>query len=210
VTGLYRDLLHRAPDMAGLSHWMQMIQMGASDQQVATDIWRSAEHRGDEVDAFYAQFLGRAADASGRANWVNQLMSGMVDELGLMVDLLASREYVVTHNSPAAFVNGAFTTVLGRMPNMTEQAFWMNMLQMQGPANVARGIATSMESDTRIVDSYYQSFLGRGPDASGLNHWVMQLQTGRGTLESVAEGFLGSVEYARKNLTTWRVTNAPE
>jgi hypothetical protein len=50
VKALYNDLLGRTADSNGLSYWVGQIQNnGLSNQQVATDIWRSTEHRKDEV-----------------------------------------------------------------------------------------------------------------------------------------------------------------
>src|SRR5262249_35112503 len=46
VTALYRDVLHRTPEAQGLSFWVQRIQSGTSNLQVATNFWESAEHRG--------------------------------------------------------------------------------------------------------------------------------------------------------------------
>src|SRR5260221_683582 len=80
VTGLYNNLLNRAPDTAGLNFWVARINGGETNHDVAQDIWRSAEHRGIEVDAFYANLLHRTADAGGRAVWVNQLLTGRMNE----------------------------------------------------------------------------------------------------------------------------------
>jgi len=72
------------------------------------------------------------------------------------------------------------------------------VLSMQSHSlRFARGLPGDEKAYVHLYSAL--NFLGRGPDASGLNHWVTQLQTGQGTLESVAEGFLGSVAYARKN-----------
>src|SRR5690349_17465058 len=46
VTSLYQNLLNRAPDSGGLANYLQELQNGESHEQVATEIWRSPEHRG--------------------------------------------------------------------------------------------------------------------------------------------------------------------
>jgi hypothetical protein len=79
---------------------------------------------------------------------------------------------------------------------ISEQATWQAILAAQGPATVVVDILTSAESYTHIITGYYQTYLNRSPDASGLSLWLSQLQTDTGTVESVAESILGSVEYA--------------
>ncbi|PZW49086.1 Calx-beta domain-containing protein [Humitalea rosea] len=44
----------------------------------------------------------------------------------------------------------------------------------------------------------YQAGLGRGPDQGGLNFWIGHLQHGTGNLGSLAQGFLGSDEFAAR------------
>ena len=46
-----------------------------------------------------------------------------------------------------------------------------------------------------MLDSYYMSFLGRTGDAAGELFWLVQLQNGRASFESVADAFLSSDEY---------------
>src|SRR5262249_37771054 len=75
VRALYRDVLNRAADVAGVQWWVDRLQAGASRLDVATAIWDSPEHRGLEVDQLYTSFLHRAADPAGRAGWVQALAS---------------------------------------------------------------------------------------------------------------------------------------
>lgn len=196
VTSLYENLLNRAPDTAGLNFWVSEINSGMSNQQVATGFWQSAEHRGVEVDTYYQTFLNRAADAAGRAFWINQLTSGAMTELNVEFSFMTSVEFVNIHPNPGAFVTALYVDLLGRSPNISEQATWEVVLQNQGAGTVVIDILTSAESYTHIITGYYQTYLNRDPDTSGLSLWLSQLQNGTGTVESVAESILGSVEYA--------------
>lgn len=196
VTSLYQNVLGRAPDAGGLAFYVKEINGGLNNQAVATQIWDSPEHRGDEVDSYYETFLHRSADASGRAHWVNLFLNGTLNEQGVELGFLDSPEYVAAHGTPAAFISGLFLDILARSPTTVEQVFWEGALQRFDGLTVAADILTSTESYTDIISSDYRKYLNRGPDPNGLGFWLAKLQTGQGTVESVAEGILGSGEAA--------------
>jgi hypothetical protein len=199
VTGLYNNLLNRAPDSSGLAHWVGLIQSGMSNAQVADGIWRSVEHRGIQVDAFYNMFLHRAADPAGRAFWINVLTSGQLDEIQVAGSFLTSNEYLFEHSTPDAFVTGLYLDVLARLPSNPELVNWENVLFVNGAGFVAAGLLTSPEAAVGIINNDYLNYLGRLPDPSGLDNWLSQLETNRASVESVAVGILGSAEYAAKH-----------
>jgi hypothetical protein len=200
VTAVYQNLLGRAPDSSGLNFWVGQIQNnGLTNQQVATAIWRSVEHRQDEVMSYYNNFLHRPADAGGLAFWTSVLVNGQLNEQGVETLFLTSNEYTNAHVTPALFIQGLYLNILGRLPAANEQSFWVNQLAANGAVAVTGSILTSTESYTDIIDNYYLSYLKRAVDANGLDNWLTQLQTGAGTVESVAEGVIGSVEYANLN-----------
>lgn len=197
VIGLYQNLLGRLPDAQGLTFWVQQLQSGAlNNQQVATDIWQSPEHRGIEVSNYYELYLGRAPDAGGLSFWVNRFLSGQDNELSMEAQFVTTPEYIALHNSASAYITGLYLNILGRTPSISEEAFWDNELAVIGIDGVAVDILTSAEAYSLVVTNYYEQYLNRAPDSTGLGFWLNQLQTGTGTLESVAEGILGSAEYA--------------
>ncbi len=63
------------------------------------------------------------------------------------------------------------------------------------PARAASPAHLTIEE---FVTAYYHGFLGRDPDAGGLQHWSNQLRTRRNTGEGVAYGFFYSQEYQSK------------
>jgi hypothetical protein len=200
VAAVYQNLLGRAPDSAGLNFWVGQIQNnGFTNQQVATAIWRSTEHRQDEVMSYYNNYLHRPADQGGLAHWTSILVNGQLNEQGVETLFLTSNEYMNAHSTPALFIQGLYLNILARLPAQNEQNFWVNQLGASGAVPVTGSILTSTESYTDIIDNYYMSYLKRAVDANGLDHWLTMLQNGSGTVESVAEGILGSVEYANLN-----------
>jgi hypothetical protein len=196
VQGLYQSVLGRAADTAGLNNWVAQIQNGLSHVQVATDFWRSAEHRIDEVTSYYLNILNRSPDAAGLNLWVTEMMNGTLNEQGVETAFYVSGEFQVTHNNAQTFVQGLFLDILGRLPSSSEQANWVRLVQADGITPVTASILTSTESYTDIIDAYYSRYLNRTPDPSGLGHWLSALETGQASVESVAEQILGSQEYA--------------
>ena len=157
VDRLYRNLLNRAADVAGLSQWIQSLLVGAARQQVATAIWRSAEHRGAEVDQFYATFLGRAADEGGRALWVNTFLAG-AGENDVIRGFLMSSEYQAAHRSDVSFVNGLYSQILNRPGDPASLTAWLGALQ-NGLSRLAmvQAFLTSAEAAHMVVDEYTTS-----------------------------------------------------
>lgn len=198
VTSLYHNLLNRAPDPGGLAAWVNAINNGATNQQVATAIWRFGEHRTDEVNSYYESFLGRAPDP-GEAVWINALQNGSLNEQGVETAFLTSSEFVNNHSTPQSYINGLYQDILGRAPQPAEELVWVNILSQSGKFFVTAAILTSTESYTRILNTDYQNYLNRVPDSAGLQAWLNSLQSGQSTVESVAEGILGSAEYAQKH-----------
>ena len=196
-------------DQGGLSYWVGLLNGGTvSRQTVAQQVFQSAEHRGQEVDSYYATFFGRAADAGGRQYWVNALVSG-VTEQNVQLAFLTSREYQVDNQSNDAFVQSLYYHILGRAPDPSGQAYWVN--QLGGPQsgslvfqdlassiarrrNVARAFVMSAEGYRTVVDGFYASYLRRQADPSGENFFVNQLLNGL-TESTAAASLLGSDEY---------------
>jgi hypothetical protein len=198
VTSLYTNVLYRAPDAPGLALYVQELQNGATNQQIAQQFWDSPEHRGVEVDAYYRLFLHRFADDGGRTFWVNELVSGAMNEVQVETKFLSSPEYMnmLSHSTSLLYINGLYLDVLGRLANADDLTYWENVQQTFGAEAVATGIVTSAEAYTDVLSADYVRFLNRTPDQSGLNYFLGQLESGKGTVESVAEAILGSAEYA--------------
>jgi hypothetical protein len=116
ITGLYQDLLNRAPDAAGLTTWMNVMtqrpgttpgKLDPADEAyvesqqwpiVLQSIFESTERETTLVDAMYTNFLNRPADPAGLANWVPQIASIGVQSVSL--DMLTSTEFMNDHPTP--------------------------------------------------------------------------------------------------------------
>jgi hypothetical protein len=124
VTALYRHVLDRDPDAPGMAGWVAFFQAGGTRQQVAEALWDSPEHRGLQVDQFYATYLHRAADPAGRASWVERLMAG-ASEAEVARGFLTSPEYSRSHPGALDYLLGLYADVLGRAPDADGMEAWL-------------------------------------------------------------------------------------
>jgi hypothetical protein len=180
VTGLYTNLLHRAPQSSEVSFWVGQLNGGtATPLQVATEFVTSQEYRTDFIRSEYQLLLGRAAGPQEVGYWLGQLQAGLTENQ-LAAAFLTSPEYFQNHGTTAdGWLRGVYHDVLGRAPDAAGLAYWRQALGSGVPARtVALDIVTSPESAARIVTASYQSVLGHAPDAQALAIWQTALQQG--------------------------------
>jgi hypothetical protein len=91
VTGLYNQVLNRAPSQSELDGWVNALNGGESRMAVAVAFLTSTEYRTDLVQNDYSLYLGRAADANGLTNWLNALQAGATDQ-AVLAGILGSAE----------------------------------------------------------------------------------------------------------------------
>jgi hypothetical protein len=197
VTALYRALLGRDPEPAGLSGWVGALAAGATHLQIDEGIYNSPEHRGRQVDGFYATYLHRAAEPAGRAYWVNALLRGASETI-VPVEFLLSPEYTLAHPDAGSFVRGLYGDVLGRAPDVGSELAWRQLVQLGGtPARALAALSflNSQEEHLRLIDRTYADLLRRPADHLGRDSWLAILQTGGVSSEMLAQLFLSSDEF---------------
>ena len=97
VTGLYSNLLGRAPDEAGAKFWGDALNSGVPLNSVVNGFVNSDEYRGNQLDKMYKDVLGREADAGGKEFWMNALKSG-VSMADVEKGFYSSQEYLKKHS----------------------------------------------------------------------------------------------------------------
>jgi hypothetical protein len=194
VAALYRDVLHRDADATGMAGWVAFLQAGGTRQQVADAFWNSSEHRGLQVDQFYATYLHRAADPAGRAAWVDRLLAGM-SEAEAASGFLTSPEYTLAHPGTSDFLLGLYADVLGRAADTDGVDIWLRAAQgRRSRAALADAFLGSSEAERAQVERAYADYLGRSGDAAGVAGWLAALQGGQAWAQ-VAQAFLASDEF---------------
>jgi hypothetical protein len=92
MTALYRALLLREPDAAGLAHWAAATSAFGTGV-LAETFYQSLESRQLRTKELYQRFLERAVDPSGLASWPAVLLSQ--GDLRLAAFLASSEEYLM-------------------------------------------------------------------------------------------------------------------
>src|SRR5262249_44710518 len=126
VEALYRAILNRDADAAGLANWTGLLNSGSLTRlQVVQGIRNSPEHFTQEVTDFYLTLLTGQPDAAGLQNWVQQLEGGMREEQ-MAFFFLDSPEYL--SQGDKHFVDAMYLSLLGRTFDAAGEANWLNQL----------------------------------------------------------------------------------
>lgn len=167
VTLLYRNVLNRAPDNAGLSVWVQALNAGLSRAEVVVGFSDSAEFKNStsvDVDAFmtsnfsgehqgavyrlYQATLGREPDGGGLVSWVNALDNTTQTIQAVAQGFVGSAEFQNTYGTlnNAQFVSLLYHNVLGRDADPDGLFAWVNALDHgTSRATVVLGFSNSAE-----------------------------------------------------------------
>ncbi len=196
VEDLYRNLLNRAADPAGLAAWVSLYHSTGSSQAVVDGIFRSAEHRALEVQHLYQAILGRNGSDVEVQGWVAHLQAGATEE-DVINGFLSSEEFLAGKDD-AAFVQSLYLILLHRSGGANEIQGWVDLIQMPGRSrqDAIDGIFHSKERAELVVNNYYQFFLGRPGDAAGVTSWETRYTSGDQSEADIERLFLGSTEFA--------------
>ena len=91
VQSLYRQILGREPDAAGLDGWADAADRGAPLTQIARGLFQAPETRAKRVTGLYRSLLGRRPEPEGLAYWTDVLRNGR--DVDLAIVLASSPEY---------------------------------------------------------------------------------------------------------------------
>jgi Domain of unknown function (DUF4214) len=127
VTGLYNDLLGRAPDSSGFNNWLASLQTGTSPLDVALGFARSPERESMVIRQDYADFLGRLARNDEIAAWLSVFQQG-ANRADVATSFVNSDEFFAdAGRDPTTFIVHAYQDVLARTPSQGEVNFWLNV-----------------------------------------------------------------------------------
>ena len=176
----YTNILNRAPDDGGKSHWQnevaRMTRLGVNPTEayiaMASSFYNSEEFLGrsmtDEqyLQNLYLTFLNRAADSTGLDSWKSLMAQGLPRDM-VMYGFMFSTEF--------------------------------NNFMVQ---NVG---STSQRPEVGAVFDYYRGILGRLPEEGGLPYWVNHFRAAqcssnptdnvKAAATAIATAFFGSAEY---------------
>jgi hypothetical protein len=196
VAQLYRDVLGREGEAAGLGFWNRLLDEGASRAEIVLGFLTSLEYRTNLVQGLYRDLLGREADAAGLNSFVDRLAAGAtVEQVKALI--LGSAEYFQNRGggSEAGFLLALYQDVLGRaIDRVGEASFSLLLAFGRTRATIATLVLNSEEARQILVEDYYQQYLQRTADQAGRDGWVSRLLSGARD-EHVLAGIIGSEEY---------------
>ena len=136
VTDFYETLLGRAPDPAGLQNWVQQLEGGIREEQMAFYFLDSPEYlsQGDKhfVDAMYNSLLGRSFDSAGEANWLNALgddATGNPTHAATLTHEQVVTDFLYSTESLTRLTEGYYEVFLRRQADSGGLSGWVGQLQ---------------------------------------------------------------------------------
>jgi hypothetical protein len=199
VDQVYRDLLGRQPDAAGLAAWLAQLDQGMPRGQFVAQLEHSAENRQDEVMAIYQKYLHRAADPAG-LKMGGQLLAHGASEEQLAALVVGSQEYFALHGSANdGFLDALFQDALHRPIDAgAKAAFGQELAAGAGRTQIAATVFSSREYHGDVVGEVYLRLLHRHADAAGQAFWTPWLDAGN-TGEQLIAALAASDEYFRRS-----------
>jgi hypothetical protein len=197
INQVYTDLLARPADAPACSTFESPLVNGTlTTAQMALTVLTSSEYRLDLVGSYYQNYLNRPGSGAERSGWLPYFTGGGTDQ-GVQAQILGSLEFFGDQGSTNdGYVSALYLDLLNRPGSGAEQAPFIAALNSASltRTQVAASFLSSNEYDHVLVSGYYQQFLRRPADPTGLNTYVSAL-TGGATNEQVISSIMGSPEY---------------
>ncbi len=179
------------------------------------------------VQRLYDVVLGRRPEAKGLTYWTNKLKNGEITGAATAAQFFNSNEYLRKNTTDDTYLKNMYRTFFDRNPDEKGKNYWTKQMEsgrgrnyvlkgfaesneftrLCGKYNIIRGTITlsSVSPETTNIQNYikrnYSQFLGRTPEASGLQYWTNKLLSGNVTAAQVAKGLIFSNEFTKKNYT---------
>jgi hypothetical protein len=195
IAEVYRALLERQVDQAGLDFWSHMLAQGMNRAAMVDSLQTSStEYRFVQVQELYERYLGRAPEGSA-LNWGVSFLraGGTMEQLSSL--LISSQEYLNrAGGTNEGFVEAVYHDILGRTVDDSGRAFDMQMMsQGSSRQQLAMALFSSQEYCQNTVNSIYGRFLGRQADASGMTLFSNFFRQGMRQEEIIA-ALMGEME----------------
>lgn len=206
VWKFYEQVLHRDPDYAGLSSWINELNAnGDQTGSIAAGFFDSTEAITPIITGYYEQYLGRAPDNSGLNHWIQVWQQTGAPE-PIEANFLDSPEfnaraqsqYIGKGAGSVDWLWELYQAVLGRAPDAAGLNFWEQRLSPAGPLNefqVALDFLTSPEDYNNDVTRWYGEYLGRAPTTAEQAYYAGQMQQGAADRD-IEQAITSLAEYA--------------
>ncbi|MFZ6708303.1 DUF4214 domain-containing protein, partial [Undibacterium sp. TC9W] len=199
---LYRDVLFREADTAGVQYWQQQIDSGKmSRAQVAASFMESAEFQSGigGITRLYFGAFDRLPDREGLAYWMQAQKDGM-NLSKISASFVSSAEFQKTYGAldNTAFVDRVYQNVLHRSSDAAGKAYWLGQLgnglsrgdMLAGFTESTEFKANSQSKVSLTLD--YIGLLGHAPDQATFD--ALLAQSGTDVVTLIGQ-FINSPEY---------------
>jgi hypothetical protein len=193
--------LQRPVDPVGQTAWVAALNNGETRTQVVEDIENGVEYRTVVMQNLYQKFLHRAAEPAAVSALVSFLGSGGTIER-VETALAGSPEYFQKRGGGTndGFLDALYQDAFNRAPDAGGRTYFDHLLA--GGASTAQVAAIifsphDQEYVQDLVASYYQSYLRRSADSSGLSYFIGVFPLGARDQDVIAT-LVGSDEYFRR------------
>ncbi|SIO44286.1 protein of unknown function [Singulisphaera sp. GP187] len=167
VTGLYRTLLGRDPEPAGLASWVGRLNSGQTRIQVIETFERTPEALQVKVAHWYQDVLGWNAPLAqlkldpGVVFWGSLLAAGQTDN-AVLARILSTSDYLVASGGTnEGFVTALYQSLLGRSTDPESFQYFVGQLQGgMSRVNLVQMVLSSVEAKRTKVARWYQEQLG--------------------------------------------------
>jgi hypothetical protein len=198
VNKLYRDLLHRGAEAAGLAYWVGFLAQGTTHEQLAAAIQDTPEYRSVVVTDLFGKLLNRPADPLGLSYFTDQMAGGST-LVQVETQIMGSVEYFQVRGggTNAGFLNALFNDALGRQPDTLGTSVYLGRLNAgASTAGVAASILASPEGRQDETQALFHRLLRRDADLLGMSYFGDALMGGASDL-MIEAMIAGSAEYGR-------------
>lgn len=212
INQAFADILGRAPAGTELASNTQVLNQAevVSRTAVSQALIISDEYRRIIIKLGYQTFLRRPASNTEIAAWLPSFRAGLSDQ-AFFATLIGSATYfkssaIVTPGTPtgtngtnASWLRAVYYDILGRALDSFGANVYGGMLNAGVPrATVALQLFSTPEYRARLIQSYYQTYLGRAADPASVASWQNALAHGA-RAESIVATLVSSTEYFQKN-----------
>jgi hypothetical protein len=181
ISEIYRDMLRRHVESAGLAFWNGLLDRGVARAQVALGIINSTpEYHTGVVEDMYQLYLHRTSDPMGLQNALTFLNAGGSQEQ-LATRFVCSSEYDRTRagGTNTGFLNALYQDALNRSIDSAASKTFSDQLAAEGVrSEVADLIFASEEYRVDLVRNIYLRYLDREVEPNGLAIWTGLKKTG--------------------------------
>lgn len=194
IRKLYREILLREADAAGLAYWVSFVRRGGGLDGVRRSLLVSDEYFQLKIREYYKLYLKRDAEPAGLQYWLNVLKSGV--SLETVRAAIANSEEARRPGLQTQ-LRSLYLEILKREPDAAGLDYWiMRMNQGMSLEDVRRAILVSDEYFQLKIREFYRLYLKRDAEAAGLQYWLSALKSGV-SLEAVRSAIANSEEARR-------------